>query len=576
MTKKGPVSKSDGKQSGMGNKFEKTAAIYVRKSNDPNDTAEKSMADQKADCEKFAKANGFKIVADYSEIVSVSKYSNKKAKQFQKAMAEMGTKYHTLIAWELTRATRKDSLDLEFNTVISNVVESGGRLVSLCGFVDTDKLGEMTERIKLAIGREFAAAESDKISERVSRGMNGLALANKWTGGWTPYGLDVGINHLGDRDAVANQEEIEVFKEMIEWVIKGATTSEIATDLNSRGVTTKRNSKWTSSAVTRLFTHGRHWVGHRTHRGETSCDEHGEPFIAPHGQLVDTAKFYAAKEIIKARNLKHQGNSKRGTYKQRGKTLLASLTMCDVCDMWMNSNNSGGLYTTAAGEVKERKARYAGCQACRPRNSVRTDILYPLVVQKALVHLAQQNPTSEMMTEVARNWLHQHDIGSIRMKKNLAGDAAQLQERKKELLELFTDGMITKDQFKEKAIDIDAKLVGIEAELAACPPEEIDITPLLDLISCSDGESLTGEGSAWSQLPLHQQRVIMNTIIDEVRISKPEGATPSSHMEERVKIIFNKDSVAVEQACRADIWVNKNRRVHYEKGRESLRENSMS
>ena len=78
------------------------------------------------------------------------------------------------------------------------------------------------------------------------------------------------------------------------------------------------------------------------------------------------------------------------------------------------------------------------------------------------------------------------------------------------------------------------------------------------------------------QLPLHQQRVIMNTIIDEVRISKPEGATPSSHMEERVKIIFNKDSVAVEQACRADIWVNKNRRVHYEKGRESVRENSMS
>jgi hypothetical protein len=30
MTKKGPKSKSDGKHLGMGNKFEKTAALYVR------------------------------------------------------------------------------------------------------------------------------------------------------------------------------------------------------------------------------------------------------------------------------------------------------------------------------------------------------------------------------------------------------------------------------------------------------------------------------------------------------------------------------------------------------------------
>jgi hypothetical protein len=161
-----------------------------------------------------------------------------------------------------------------------------------------------------------------------------------------------------------------------------------------------------------------------------------------------------------------------------------------------------------------------------------------------------------MMTEVARTWLHQNDVGSLRMAKNLKGKAAELSARKDELLEMFTDGVLSKDDFKEAITKLDGKLLAIEAELAACPPEEIDITPLLDLLACCDGThvDIIGKGSPWAALELYQQRTILNCIIKEINVDRPEGATPTTHIRERINIEFNKDEDCIERAARSEVF----------------------
>ena len=127
---------------------------------------------QKTECEAWAEANGYTVVEHYSEApgTSVSSFSNKTAKVLHKALDEMGTKYHTLIAYELSRTSRKQALTMANAEMLHKVSEADGRLVSLCGYIDTDGLHDMGNRIKMLLGFEFAAEESEKISMRSRRG----------------------------------------------------------------------------------------------------------------------------------------------------------------------------------------------------------------------------------------------------------------------------------------------------------------------------------------------------------------------------------------------------------------------
>ena len=100
---------------------------------------------------------------------------------------------------------------------------------------------------------------------------------------------------------------------------------------------------------------------------------------------------------------------------------------------------------------------------------------------------------------------------------------------------------------------LQGQLAAVEAELVTSGVvEELDVTPLLDLIQSSDGESITGEGSAWSELPLYEQRVIINCIIDSVLIVRMEGCGIRDKLAERISITFNEDEICIEQSTRAD------------------------
>jgi DNA invertase Pin-like site-specific DNA recombinase len=565
MTTKGPKTKSDGKQLHMKKGFEKTAAIYVRKSSvdgRPGEVA--SLADQKTECENWAKANGFTIVEHYAEPVgtSVSRFSMKTAKVFNSALDEMGQKYHTLIAYELSRATRMSALSLENAEMLHKISEAGGRLISLCGWIDTDGLDDMGNRIKLLLGMEFAAEESEKISMRSKRGKEGAARRNKHAGGQAPYGLDRKVFEDGTTDLVRNDFEIEVFNEMIDLLLEGMSTTQVARVFNDREVTTKTGAAWTGSGISRMMKHP-HWIGHRKHKDDVCRDEHGEPFMCSWGQLVDPAKFYAVRKELDARYRAKGGQLVKGVNKPRarGNTIISGLIWCGNCNQRMHKMGATAYHTNPAGERIKRQTSAMRARCCVPSWGVRYEMMVDLVALKALNYLAQMDPESEMMTEVARAWLHTYDVGSMRMRGKLEGDAAGLEDRKNQLLELFTDGIIDKKQLKEQTTKLDSKLVAIEAELASMPADTIDITPLLDLINCSDEESLIGEGSAWRALEHHQQRKILNCIVDKVTVEawtgskwdtgkKRSGAV--DFLEERSTFEFVSDHEAVEKGLRSD------------------------
>jgi DNA invertase Pin-like site-specific DNA recombinase len=563
-SKKGPKSNTGGKNLSMKD-FETTAAIYVRKSSDGDKRSGENMslAAQKTECEAWAKANGLNIVETFTEPLGTSASKTlKKMKQFQKGLDGLGLKYHTLICHELSRSTRLDSLNVENAEWLKRVADSGGRVISLCGWIDTDGLDQMSNRVMLNLGFEFAAQEAEKISVRSKRGQAENRRRNKWNGGQPPFGLDIAIvDEHGTKDLVPNEKEIEAFKDACQMTLDGARSSEIAHKWNEAGVLTKKGGRWNSSAVSRLY-RNHHWLGYRTYKGKPMLDDKGEPVNGPWGQLIDPAMLFGSREIISSRQVQKGQKKDWSTKEKQGKSLLAGLVYCHCGDR-MNSTSSTCTYHKNA----PQKRSYQRCQKCTPVHSVNQDYFYEHVIVSALTHLAQQKPSSDMITEVARVWLHQNDVGSLRMAKTLKGKAVELSARKDELLEMFTDGVISKDDFKEGVTKLDGKLLAIEAELASCPPEEIDITPLFDLLACCDGKSVSmiGEGSPWAALQHHQQRTIINCIVKEINVDKPEGAMPTTHIRERIKIDFNTDAECIEQATRSDQYNRRPRKRGFTK-----------
>jgi site-specific DNA recombinase len=570
MTNKTPKSKSHGKDMTMKN-FEKTAAIYVRKSSiDSREGENMSLSAQKIECENYAKINGFEVVEHYAEAVgtSVSSYSTKNARVLNKALDEMGNKYHTLIVYELSRMTRKSSFSSENVEMINKVVEAGGRLVSLCGMLDTDELDDMGGRIKLLLGIEFAAEESAKISMRAKRGKKEAARRGNWNGGTIPFGLVRAPKVDGPSELVRNDYEIAMFDEICDLILEGMSTQQIANLLNDRGEVTNYGHKWESTKICRMV-RAPHWVGHRTFKGEIITHENGEPMMMSWGQLIDPAKFYATRKEIDRRGATRRNSKAHGNRKGiGGKHILTGITFCETCDTRMIREVRTRKQTRADGRVATYHQNDMLCRTCSKAWRVNGPMLDEHVVESALIHLSQQDPSSDMMTEVARVWLHQYDVGTTQMRGKLEGEAGEIEDRKNELLELFTDGMINKEQFKDKTTKLDGKLITIEAELASMPSDNIDVAPLLDLLSCAEGESISGEGSTWSALEEHVQRKIINTIVDKIVIEAWDGPSRTgtkSNIPERTKITFNHDSEAIEKSLRSEEFSKLHNHKHLDK-----------
>lgn len=547
-----PESNKSGKTKNMDSSLNNTAALYVRwssteKTDENRGDQNMSLAAQKAEAEKFAQSLGLTVVKIYSEPLgtSVSRFSDKETKVFNQALEDMGELYHTLVMDEGTRFIRRGVLDKSLRGVkaINKVIESGGRMVSRDGVLDTDTLGDMGGRLKLIIGMEFAAEESEKISFRVRRGKAELARRNLWTGGMPPYGLKAVKYPDRPSDLERVDEECAVAVRMFDMILAGASGSEVARILNEEGTFSKNGAPWTSSQIARTC-RKKHWLGHRSHGDDVTRDENGEPFMCQWGQIIDPQKFYAVDEILSSRS-KHSG----GGIRKRGVYLLAGLVKCE-CGQNMHT-------TTRKPDPKNRvknHAKYVRCHACKPNHTTDGYLVEDIIVKQALSHLAQQDPNSNMVTEVARQWLHKHSVGSIRAQGLLENEAASLQGRIKELEDrYFIEQQIDKERFEEMSTTLQGKLAAVEAELVTSGVvQELDITPLFDLLQSSDGESLTGEGSAWSQLPIYEQRVILNCIIDSVLIVKMEGCGLRDKLSERISITFNEDEICIERATRAD------------------------
>ena len=110
------------------------AALYLRKSSVDNRPGEnRSLLDQRHECERLAEAQGFEIVDVFQEEegTSASHLTDHARPMWDRAMDLMGHTYDVLVAWRMNRCTREGMVPM--GTLLDHCEETGGRVVTTDG-----------------------------------------------------------------------------------------------------------------------------------------------------------------------------------------------------------------------------------------------------------------------------------------------------------------------------------------------------------------------------------------------------------------------------------------------------------
>ena len=489
-----------------------TAAIYVRRSafdadNTEADAFSRSLAAQERECLAWAEHQGLTVTEVYRDKTgtSASHLKTNRRPEMERALADIGTSYHTLIVWAFDRATRKGMA--EAGSMLETIEKAGGRMVSVTDGVDTD---DPTARLMLAIRAEMARDEMTKLSTRVNRGKDEQRRRGEYLGGSLQYGL------LRDKDAEygvsVDHEAAEVLRRAVDMLIAGSSLTKTCHVLNADGHRTSTGASWSHNTLRRVV-RSPHMLGHRYYKAQDiyAVDDDGNRLLV-HEPIIDEATFRRVDKAVAGR-AKVTGNSKRGQRSvKRHASLLGGVIRCGNCQ--------GTLWSDGV----KRDNSYYRCASCSKQYISQAD-LDDHVARSALLFLSSLDPESTIVEEVGRRWLARFTPDQVNRHGELRDEIDALEGRHRELqATYFKRGTMDTELFERLDRELAGEIADLRDELRETPVPQADLSALFDLAQSSDTDDIVGPGSAWTNLPDHERREIIRVVVDQVTIDKSDIA----------------------------------------------------
>jgi DNA invertase Pin-like site-specific DNA recombinase len=495
-----------------------TAAIYVRRSafdsaNKEEDAFSRSLAAQERECLAWAEHQGLTVTEVYRDKTgtSASHFKTNRRPEMERALADIGTSYHTLIVWAFDRATRKGMA--EAGSMLETIEKAGGRMVSVTDGVDTD---DPTARLILAIRSEMARDEMTKLGDRVKRGKDEQRRRGEYLGGALQYGL------LRDKDAEygvsVDHEAAEVLRRAVDMLIAGASLRETCTALNTDGHRTSTGASWAATTLRRVIL-SPHMLGHRYYKAQDiyAVDDDGNRLLV-HEPIITEAIQHRVQKAVTARN-RVTGNCHRAQNStKRHASLLGGLAKCAECRSSMAANNY--VKTVSSGTVARNS--YYRCRVCS-KHAISMGQLDQHVARSALLFLASLDPESTIVEEVGRRWLARFTPDQVNRHGELRDEIDALEGRHRNLQDTyFKRGTMDADRFERLDRELAGEIADLRDELRDTPTPQADLSALFDLAQSSDTDDIVGPGSAWSNLPDYERREIIRVLVDVVTIARSD------------------------------------------------------
>jgi site-specific DNA recombinase len=265
------------------------AAIYARVSTEDQAKDGFSIAAQSKRLNAYCKARGWQVSGEYIDEGHSGR--NIKRPAYQKMMVEKND-WDVLLVLKMDRIHRNSK---NFTQMMDDLKEWGKEFNSMQeSFDSTTAIG----RFVMDIIQRIAQLESEQIGERVKVGMTQKAKKGKGVlGSGVPYGY-----HFQDHHLAIVPEECAVVQEIYDDYLALCTLQDIADRLNSRGVPTKKGTKWQKATV-------RNVLSSPLYTGILVWD--GILQNMPSLAVVEVSQQERAQQLLRARQRAEQGSHEK-------------------------------------------------------------------------------------------------------------------------------------------------------------------------------------------------------------------------------------------------------------------------
>jgi DNA invertase Pin-like site-specific DNA recombinase len=388
------------------------AVSYVRMSGDKQ---EDSPEQQRAEIAKLAERGGYRLIHEYFDPAVSGDATEKRAAFLEMREAAASGTFQVILAWDTSRFGRFDIIDA--GHWIRPFKLAGVSLVTVAeGPCDWENL---TGQLLYSVQQMGKHAFLRDLSRNITRGQLAGAARGEWQGGPAPYGYqlqpmpDAPVRKNGTRPTclVADPATAPVVRRIFRLFLDGASTREIASQLNSERTSSPSGVAWSFSGVCSLlrkrayigeYRFGDHPSGkyHRCFAAGLVAVKNGDgaaaadPVVIPdhYEALVSVANFDRVQALLKDRN-------RQTTPYRRGDNpfLLSSLLKCGHCGAPLIGNcNAGYVATYVCGGYSQK-----GLTVCR-RHFVRENEVVDVLVRKLQDTFLEESNLAELRNEIRR------------------------------------------------------------------------------------------------------------------------------------------------------------------------------
>ncbi|MCO0597281.1 recombinase family protein [Peribacillus butanolivorans] len=425
-------------------------AVYVRVSTD-RDEQVSSVENQVDICRNWMERNGFvwdeKCVYK-DEGISGTMFVDRPAIQLilQKAKDK---KINMVIFKSISRLARdlKDSLEIREVFLAHNV-----RIISIEEGYDSVKAGKNDMAFEL--WSLFSAQYSRTLSSSISAALAAKVRRGEHIGK-IPFGYD-----RVEQKLVINKEEGKVVRDIYEWYNNGLGYKNISNELNMLGIKPKSNQVWQLTSIQRII--------HNTiYKGTFILNQFSSVKVGGRKKQIRNPPekwliFENHHPAIVDKDVWDKANSKNYTSKKLRNTPwneFRSLAKCSECNSNMVIVQS--YKKKVNGERTEWKYlkcsqyRRAGQKGCVNHTPIQyedfREFMIELLIQKGefITLTLQQSAEGKQVKET----------------KKLQGSIKQNEQRKNNLLTLYLDELISKEEFEKKRQELDEEVEKANSQL---------------------------------------------------------------------------------------------------------------
>lgn len=418
------------------------AVAYCRVSTNKEEQLD-SLESQQTFFAEYAKRNGLELIRIYAdEGKSGTKMKNRT--ELLRLLSDAGKDlFETVLIKDVSRLARNT---LDFLTSIRGLKSLGIKVI----FVNYDQTSSDSSEFMLTMLSAIAQEESANTSRRVKFGKKQNAEKGKVPN--LVFGYDKIPGEYFHLDI--NQKEAEAVRRIFHLYTKDYIgANRIAYILNQEGIKTKRNCKWTQTAVTRMLNNpiyiGKVVNGKQEVEdfltGKRKTLEKKQWMLAQNPQLkiIEEDVYVKAQKLLQSRRTAFKQTRKRTSEKH----VLSQLITCKAC---------GSSFRRLVRQYKSTYITWVcngrnsnGVEFCNNKIAIDEEELLLAITEYFKCCLQRKPNWYQTLIKEIKNYISNNTYNTD-SQQNLLSQIKRLNKEKEKYMDMYTNDIISLEELKEK------------------------------------------------------------------------------------------------------------------------------